>query len=81
MDEDEWDSLDKQDDKDETGHSDGVLVIRTWHEQGHPQKFRSRVTYGYSSEIKHVVATAGPAEVLQVVTRWIAAQTGFSDRN
>lgn len=60
----------------------GVLVIRTWHEPGHPQAFRARITYGQTSgSDQTTLATADPAEVLKVVRRWLATQAGLSGHN
>ena len=62
--------------------SAGFMVIRTWHEPGHPQEFRARITYGQTpSSSQRTVATADPAEVLSVVKRWLAAQPGVTGRN
>jgi hypothetical protein len=62
--------------------SAGFLVIRTWHESGHPQGFRARVTYGQApGSPESTVATADPAEVLSVVKRWLATQPGVTGRN
>lgn len=62
--------------------SAGFMVIRTWHEPGHPQGFRARITFGQTpSSTQRTVATADPAEVLSVVKRWLAAQPGVTGRN
>ena len=62
--------------------STGLLIIRTWHEPGHPQGFRARITYSQKSGSRQdTVATADPAEVLKVVKRWLAAQPGVTGRN
>lgn len=60
----------------------GLLIIRTWHEPGHPQGFRARITYRRATGSgQYTVATADPAEVLKVVKRWLAAQPGATGRN
>ena len=74
MAEDQWNMLGDSDDKDPASRSSGVMVIRTWYERGHPKGFRARLTYGHSAETQQMVTTADPAEVLQVVKRWIASQ-------
>ncbi len=62
--------------------STGLLIIRTWHEPGHPQGFRARITYGQTAGgHQDTVSTADPAEVLKVVKRWLAAQPGVTGRN
>lgn len=62
--------------------SAGLLIIRTWHEPGHPQGFRARVTFGQNpGSDQSSVVTADPAEVLEVVKRWLAAQPGVTGRN
>jgi hypothetical protein len=60
----------------------GLLVIRTWHDPWHPQGFLARITYGQSpGSNQTTLATADPAEVLELVKRWLAAQPGVSHRN
>ena len=61
--------------------STGLLIIRTWHEPGHPQGFRARITYGQTAgRGQHKVATADPAVGLIVVLIRLAAQQGLTGR-
>lgn len=59
-----------------------TIVIRAWHEPGHPQGFRARITYGEPpGSGPSTIVTADPAEVLRVVKNWLGSQPGVDGRN
>lgn len=56
----------------------GTLVIRTWHEAGHVQGFRARLTYSREPDGEpNTISTADPGEALSIVRRWLFAQSGL----
>lgn len=69
-------------DPDRNAPAAGIMIIRTWWDPVHPQGFRARISYGQAPGIDQtIVATANPAEILEVVKRWLATQPGVSGRN
>ncbi|WP_426226428.1 hypothetical protein [Pseudarthrobacter sp. DSP2-3-2b1] len=58
-----------------------TMIISRWHEPGHPQGFRARITYGRTPGAgPRTVSTADPDEVLRVVQEWLASGPGPADR-
>lgn len=67
---------------DETGEPElpavDTLVISRWHQPGHPQGFRARITFGQASGSgPSTVASADPDEVLRMVQEWLAGWPGI----
>ncbi|MCP9000337.1 hypothetical protein NFC73_11440 [Pseudarthrobacter sp. RMG13] len=54
----------------------GTLVIRTWAEQETQRGFRARISISQDPRDEpNIIATADPDEVLDIVRRWLSAQT------
>jgi hypothetical protein len=55
-----------------------TMIISRWHEPGHPQGFRARITYRQTpGSGPSTVASADPDEVLRMVQQWLAGRPGI----
>jgi hypothetical protein len=55
-----------------------TMIISRWHEPGHPQGFRARLTYGQTpGSGPSTVASADPDDVLRMVQEWLARRPGI----
>ena len=56
---------------------DGTLVISAWNEPNQPHGFRARLLLRQRQDAHPtLIASADPEEVLDVVRRWLFAQSG-----
>lgn len=56
----------------------GTIIIRAWFEPSHQRGFRARISYGEApSYDQGTVATADPAEVLEIVQNWLNSLHGL----
>ena len=66
------------DDDESVAPPDGTLVISTWNEPNQPHGFRARLIFRKAADAEpSFIPCADPEEILDIVRRWLSAQSGF----